>query len=235
MSYDICGLLRKNPYPGRGITIGHSEDCSSSVMLYFIMGRSPNSRNRVFEKTDDGIRTKAFEPDKLTDPSLVIYHPVRVWNDHIIVTNGMQTDTILEYIKNGGDYRSALYEWEYEPDPPINTARISGIIEPGGSFSLSILKASEGEALCCCRFFFDYSKPLPGIGRFISTYETDGNPPPPFIGEPVPVAINLAGGLDGFASSVWESLNFDNKVSLYARETVIATRETREVIFNKNV
>jgi len=230
--YDICDLLMSNPYPGRGLITGLSEDGTGTVLLYFIMGRSINSRNRVFEKTADGIRTTAYDITKLADPSLIIYHPVRVWEGSIIATNGLQTDTILEYLQNGLDFREALYKWEFEPDPPIFTPRISGLIAPDGKYRLSILKTADFDASCCCRYFFEYSAPLPGVGHFISTYQTDGAPPPSFEGEPVMIDISVAGGLDGFAAAVWDALDSENKVSLYARKTDIATRESQEVIIN---
>ena len=231
---NIDTLLRGNPYPGRGIILGRSEDGAQAVLVYFIMGRSENSRNRVFERTDDGIRTKAFDPAKMSDPSLVIYHPVRVIEGRTIVSNGDQTDTIFGHLAGGQDFRSALLTREFEPDPPIYTPRISGLISRDGSYKLSILKSAEGNPDCCCRFFFEYSAPVPGIGHFISTYESDGAPPPSFTGEPVPVGIEAADGLEQFAGTVWDSLNDDNKVSLYAREVFIATGESRDVIINKN-
>ena len=235
MRADITGLLHKNSYPGRGIIIGLSEDGRRSVLIYFIMGRSENSRNRVFEKTDDGIRTKAFDPEKMTDPSLVIYHPVRVFEGQTIVTNGDQTDTLREYLANGLDYRSALLTREYEPDAPNYTPRISGIIAPDGSYRLSILKSTDGDPACCCRYFYEYSSALPGLGHFISTYIADGNPLPPFAGEPIPVSIRVADGLDVFARRIWSALDDGNKVSLYARETVISDGESSEIIINKNL
>ena len=230
----ILSLLGGNPYPGRGIITGCSGDGGRAVALYFIMGRSFNSRNRVFEKTADGIRTRAHDPDKMTDPSLVIYHPVRVLDGRLIVTNGDQTDTIRDYLASGSDFRSALRTREFEPDPPNYTPRISALIEPDGSYKISILKTMSGSPDCCLRCFFEYSRPVPGVGHFVSTYETDGNPLPSFAGEPIPVGIDVSGGLDVYARNVWEALNDENKVSLYAFETVIATGESRELIINKN-
>ena len=231
---NLCRLLKANPYPGRGIVIGLSEDGKRSVMLYFIMGRSANSRNRVFEKTIDGIRTKAYDPSILVDPSLIIYSPVRVYLGRVIVTNGDQTDTIYEHLINGHDFRSALRTREFEPDAPNFTPRISGLIENDGSYNLSILKSANGAPSCCCRYFFEYPAAIPGTGHYISTYVTDGDPLPSFEGEPVPVKITVADGLERFTGSVWDALNEDNKVSLYARETVIATGEASEIIINKN-
>jgi len=230
---DVCELLSANPYPGRGIIVGRSEDGGRSVMLYFIMGRSENSRNRVFIKTDDGIRTAPYDPAKITDPSLVIYHPVRVIGDRTIVTNGDQTDTIRDCLSSGRDFRSALLRWEFEPDAPNYTPRISGLIERDGSYSLSILKTSGGSPECCLRSFFEYSAAIPGLGHFISTYKTDGDPLPAFEGEPIPINIATANGLKYFATTVWNSLNEDNKVSLYARETITASGESLEIIINK--
>ena len=235
MRYDLLEILRGNPYPGRGIVLGLNGCGRSSVLLYFIMGRSVNSRNRVFEKTGDGICTKAFDPAKLTDPSLVIYHPVREWSGRTIVTNGIQTDAILQGLQDGGCLRDALSQWEFEPDPPIYTPRISGLIEPGGSYSLSIIKTADGDPACCCRYFFEYSDPLPGTGRFISTYISDGDPPPSFIGEPLTISITAENGVEDFARSVWESLDAENKVSLYASMITLATGEKQEIIFNKNM
>jgi len=233
--YDISKLLADNPYPGRGIIIGRSEDNQRAVMLYFIMGRSENSRNRIFEKTDDGIRTKAHDPAKLTDPSLVIYNPVRVLDRQTIVTNGDQTDTITRFLKEGNDFRSALRTRQYEPDAPNYTPRISGLISADGSYTLSILKSLNGNPDCCVRNFFEYFTPIPGLGHFISTYQTDGDPLPSFEGEPITVDIKITDGLKNFAESVWKSLNEDNKVSLYAREITIATGEISDLIINKNM
>ncbi|MCL2401999.1 MAG: IMP cyclohydrolase [Oscillospiraceae bacterium] len=229
---DLVEHLRHNPYPGRGIALGMSEDGYRSIAVYFIMGRSENSRNRVFERTDDGIRTKAFDPAKLTDPSLVIYNPVRVLDGRTIVTNGDQTDTIRDFLLNGQDFRDALLTREFEPDPPIYTPRVSGLIESNGSYKLSILKSADSNPACCVRSFFEYSAPIPGLGHFISTYQTDGNPPPSFAGEPV--AVKISGDLQRFAHGVWDALNNDNKLSLYVRETVVATGESSDIIINKN-
>ena len=235
MRYDIFELLRENPYPGRGIVLGRSEDNCRTVMLYFIMGRSVNSRNRVFEKTEDGIRTRAFDPAKLTDPSLIIYRPVRILNGRTIVTNGDHTETIYEHYLDGRDFFSAMHTREFEPDAPNYTPRISGLIEVNGSYCLSILKTADGNPECCMRACFEYTQAIPGLGHFISTYKGDGDPLPSFVGEPIPIDICVAGGLEVFAKSVWNALNDENKVSLYARETVIATGDVDEVLYNKNV
>lgn len=234
MKRNIEELLSNNPYPGRGIVVGCSEDGKRLIIVYFIMGRSENSRNRVFEKTDDGIRTRAFDESKMTDPSLVIYHPVRSCGEKLIVTNGVQTDTVFECLQSGQDFRSALYKWQFEPDPPIFTPRISGLVAKDGSYSLSILKTADGNPECCCRYFYEYSKPLPGLGHFISTYKMDGNPPPSFEGEPIPVGIADSDGLEAFSKRIWNALDSENKVSLYARECDLSSGETNDFIINKH-
>jgi len=235
MKADLGALLRANPYPGRGIMLGLSGDGERSILIYFIMGRSANSRNRVFEKTSDGIRTKAYDPALMTDPSLVIYHPVRGYGGRVIVTNGDQTDTIRDHLANGGGFRGALLTRVFEPDAPNFTPRISGLVEKNGAYALAILKTADGDPACCCRFFYEYPAAIPGLGHFLSTYRTDGSPLPSFEGEPVPVHVPGTGGIGGIASSVWGSLNEENRVSLYARETSIATGESFDVIINKNL
>ena len=232
--YKIDELLNANTYPGRGLILGSSEDGDNSLLVYFIMGRSINSRNRVFEKTSDGIRTKAHDPALMTDPSLVIYHPVRILDGRIIVTNGDQTDTIREYLLKGGSFHEALLTREYEPDPPNYTPRISGMFEQNGSYRISILKTADGTPACCLRCFYEYSAPIPGMGHFISTYKTDGDPLPPFEGDPIPIEITVAGGLESFAGTIWDALNEENKVSLYARKTNLTTGEAIDIMFNKN-
>ena len=237
MTKDISFLLRSNPYPGRGIILGLSEDGGRAVLLYFIMGRSQNSRNRIFVKTDDGIKTQAFDPSKMTDPSLVIYHPVRRVKlaDGVahIVTNGDQTDTLRDYLNDGKNYIEALLTREYEPDAPNYTPRISGLLFPGGSYMLSILKTQNLDPGSCLRHFFTYSSPQPGIGHFIHTYTGDGDPLPSFEGEPIPIKIAAENGLEGFAKTVWDSMDNDNKVALYVCETEIASGTSREIIINK--
>ena len=234
IAFDIGALLRANPYPGRGIVLGRSGDGGRAVLLYFIMGRSANSRNRVFERTDDGIRTAAFDPDKMVDPSLVIYAPVRVCNGVTIVTNGDQTDTIRDFLASGRTFRDALITREFEPDAPNFTPRISGIIGKDGIYSLSILKTSGGDPSCCVRCFYEYSAATPGMGRFISTYIGDGDPLPSFEGDPIPVNISVDDSLEKFANNVWSAMNDENKVSLYAREIAIKTGESFDLIINKN-
>lgn len=233
---DLGELLKSNAYPGRGIVIGRSEDGSKAVTAYFIMGRSVNSRNRVFTETEDGIKTEAFDPSKLSDPHLIIYSPVRVLGNKTIVTNGDQTDTIYELMDRQYTFEQSLRGREFEDDAPNYTPRISGImrIENGTyNFAMSILKSADGNPESCERHTFTYTNPLPGVGRFIHTYMGDGNPLPSFEGEPEKVAIS--GDIDTFTRNVWESLNEDNKVSLFVRFINIAdgTYETR--IVNKNV
>ena len=233
---DLGELLKSNAYPGRGIVIGRSEDGSKAVTAYFIMGRSVNSRNRVFTETEDGIKTEAFDPSKLSDPHLIIYSPVRVLGNKTIVTNGDQTDTIYELMDRQYTFEQSLRGREFEDDAPNYTPRISGImrVENGTyNFAMSILKSADGNPDSCERHTFTYTNPLPGVGRFIHTYMGDGNPLPSFEGEPEKVAIS--GDIDTFTKNVWESLNEDNKVSLFVRFINIAdgTYETR--IVNKNV
>lgn len=223
--------LKENSYPGRGIIIGRSADGTKAVTAYFIMGRSENSRNRVFVEENDGIKTQAFDPSKLTDPSLIIYSPVRVINGKTIVTNGDQTDTIYDFIAKGDTFENALQTRTFEPDAPNFTPRISGIID-GDRYTLSILKSANGNPDSTCRYFFDYQSPLAGEGHFIHTYRCDGNPIPSFEGEPKKIAVN--GDIDAFTESVWNSLNADNKVSLFTRYIDLTTGETQTRICNKN-
>ena len=218
-------------YPGRGIVAGMSEDGKKAVSAYFIMGRSENSRNRVFVEENGGIKTQAFDPSKLTDPSLIIYSPVRVINGKTIVTNGDQTDTIYNFIAKGDTFENALQTRTFEPDAPNFTPRISGIVE-GDRYTLSILKSANGNPNAVCRYFFDYQSPLAGEGHFIHTYRCDGNPIPSFEGEPKKVAVN--GDIDTFTESIWNSLNADNKVSLFTRYIDLTTGETQTRICNKN-
>ncbi len=230
---NLFQLLRENPYPGRGIVMGRTAN-HKAVIAYFIMGRSENSRNRVFEYTEDGIRTKAFDESKMTDPSLIIYHPVRLLpNGLLVVTNGDQTDTIRDHIAQGHCYRHALNTRKFEPDGPNWTPRISGVVKPDGSYNLSILKSLEGDPECCCRYFFEYDKPVAGKGHFISTYQGDGDPLPSFAGEPRLVPFGNEGAQE-LARKVWEALNGDNKVSLFVRTLDLTTGETDTVILNKH-
>ena len=232
----LAGELAGNAYPGRGIVIGKSADEKYAVMAYFIMGRSSNSRNRVFVEDGEGIRTQAFDPSKLEDPSLIIYAPVRVLGNKTIVTNGDQTDTIYELMDKQQTFEQALRTRTFEPDGPNYTPRISGIlhIENGGyNYAMSILKSDQGDSSSCNRFTFAYENPKAGEGRFIHTYMGDGNPLPSFEGEPK--LVEIAGDIDSFAKNVWENLNEENKVSLFVRYIEIATGEYETRIFNKNV
>ncbi|MEL4105837.1 IMP cyclohydrolase [Oscillospiraceae bacterium WX1] len=228
----LTEALQLNTYPGRGILLGRSEDGNSAVLLYFIMGRSENSRNRVFVTTDDGIRTEAFDPAKMSDPSLIIYHPVRFFDNHVIVTNGDQTDTIWEGMKSGRGFTASLNTRTFEPDKPNYTPRISGLLKPDGAYTLSILKSHGGDPACCCRYFFDYETPISGVGHLIHTYSCDGDPIPSFEGEPKAVA--MTGSLRDIADGAWRALNSDNKVSLYAFSKNLLTGETTNLIYNKN-
>ena len=234
MAKNFGELLSANPYPGRGIMLGKSPD-GKAVIAYFIMGRSENSRNRVFVTEGEGIRTQAFDPSKMTDPSLIIYAPVRVLDGKTIVTNGDQTDTIYDGLAAGKTFEESLRVREFEPDGPNYTPRISGMIEPAeGGFSIwmSILKSNDGDPSACHRYTFSYDVPKAGEGHFISTYQTDGNPLPSFAGEPI--AVDIAGDIDTFTENVWNSLNADNKVSLFTRfiDFAAGTCETR--IINKH-
>ena len=230
-TYDIAALLKGNTYPGRGIILGTSEDGETAGAAYLIMGRSVNSRNRVFVEEPDGIRTEAFDPSKLSDPSLIIYHPVRELGRSLIVTNGDQTDTIREYLERGETMEQALRTREFEPDGPNWTPRISGLLCPDGSYKMSILKSADPEGSACARIFFEYPA-IKGQGRFLHTYVCDGNPIPTFTGEPERVAIS--GDIDEFTAMLWDSLNQDNKISLFVRYTNIKTGETQQRILNKN-
>ena len=227
--------LRENAYPGRGIVIGKSEDGTKAVTAYFIMGRSENSRNRVFVEEGEGIRTQAFDPSKLTDPRLIIYAPVRVIGNKTIVTNGDQTDTVYEGMEKGISFEQSLRTREFEPDGPNYTPRISGIMQVENGtyhYAMSILKSNNGNPESCCRYTFTYENPVNGEGHFIHTYMHDGNPLPSFEGEPK--LVGVPNDIDAFTKDVWESLNEDNKVSLFVRYIDIATGEYETRIVNKN-
>ena len=230
---DLFQLLSANSYPGRGIVLGRSADNKKAVIAYFIMGRSENSRNRVFEATEDGIRTRAYDESKMTDPSLIIYHPVRVVDGTTIVTNGDQTDTIADAYRRGEGFVRALRTRSFEPDCPNYTPRISGAVRPDGSYRLSILKSAGGDPACCQRFFFEYDAPIAGQAHFISTYQGDGSHLPSFEGEPRTVALD-APDADALASRLWESLNGENKVSLFVSYLDLETGKADSVIVNKH-
>ncbi len=232
---DIAKELMANTYPGRGIVIGKSDDGAHAVIAYFIMGRSENSRNRVFEPCDGGIKTKAFDESKLSDPSLIIYAPVRVLGATTVVTNGDQTDTVYDFLTQGKAFEDALRTRTFEPDPPNFTPRISGVVtlkDGGFEYKLSILKSNGGNEQSAERFFFDYPQPVAGEGRFIHTYRCDGNPIPSFEGEPERVAI--AGDIDAFTDLLWTSLNEQNKVSLFVRYINLKNGTEQTRIVNKN-
>lgn len=227
--------LKANAYPGRGIVIGKSPDGSKAVCAYFIMGRSTNSRNRIFVEDGAGIRTQAFDPSKLEDPSLIIYAPVRVLGNKTIVTNGDQTDTIYEGMDKQLTFEQSLRCREFEPDAPNYTPRISGIMhmENGGyNYAMSILKSNNGNPDACSRYTFAYENPVPGEGHFIHTYMHDGNPLPSFEGEPK--LVEIYDDIDNFTDMLWNSLNEDNKVSLFVRYIDIQTGKTETKIVNKN-
>ncbi len=227
----LATQLNTNTYPGRGIVLGKSKDGKNAVIAYFIMGRSVNSRNRVFEENDrGGIRTKAFDESKMEDPSLIIYNPVLKLDNKTIVTNGDQTDTIYDFMSEGHCYRHALLTREFEPDAPNYTPRISGVVKGNGDYVLSILKSNMGMPKCV-RNFFEYPA-VAGLGHFIHTYKCDGDPIPSFEGEPVPVEID--GTIDEFTSMIWTNLNEDNKVSLFTRFINLETGEEETRIINKN-
>lgn len=233
---DIFEDLKGNTYPGRGIVIGRSGDSRHAVTAYFIMGRSVNSRNRVFVAEGENMRTQAHDPALLTDPSLVIYYPVRTFEGGLIVTNGDQTDTIYNRLSEGGgpaaSFIEALRTRTFEPDPPLYTPRISGIIDyKSGGYWLSILKSTDGDPAAAQRQFFSY-EPMPGLGHFIHTYKCDGKIVPSFEGEPKPV--NISGDIDAFTDGLWESLNEDNKVSLFVRYIDLESGQHETRIVNKN-
>ncbi len=227
--------LSENSYPGRGIVIGRSENGKYAVAAYFIMGRSVNSRNRVFVEEGQGIRTEAFDPSKLEDPSLIIYAPVRVLGNKTIVTNGDQTDTIYEGMDKQLTFEQSLRCREFEPDGPNYTPRISGIMHLEGgnyNYAMSILKSNNGDPSSCNRYTFAYENPKAGEGHFIHTYMHDGNPLPSFEGEPK--LVSIPDDMEAFTDMLWNSLNEDNKVSLFVRYIDIATGEYETKIINKN-
>lgn len=231
---NLMTYLSEHSYPGRGILMGRTADNKEAVIAYFIMGRSENSRNRIFERTEDGIRTRAFDESKMTDPSLIIYHPVRLLpNDLLVVTNGDQTDTIRDHIAQGHCYRHALNTRTFEPDGPNWTPRISGVMKPDGSYNLSILKSQDGDPSCCCRYFFEYDSPVPGTGHFIHTYQENLDPLPSFEGEPRRVNID-AKDAQSWAQTLWNALNQENKVSLYVQLFDLTSGKRDIAIINKH-
>ena len=224
-----------NAYPGRGIVVGETPDAKKAVIAYFIMGRSENSRNRVFSEKDGVIYTEPFEMSRLKDPSLIIYAAVRNVNNHLVVTNGNQTDTVADGLLAGKSFHESLESRCFEPDAPNFTPRISAELEFGDKadfvYRMSILKSADAEGTACNRFGFNYT-PLPGLGHFIHTYECDGNPLPTFSGEPTRVAVSDS--IDEFIDEIWKSLDEDNKISLYVRYTDLLSGETESRLINKN-
>lgn len=231
---NIGELIKDNSYVGRGIIIGKSGDGKNAVFAYFIMGRSENSRNRIFELSEDGIRTRAFDESKLEDPSLIIYAPVRKLDNKIIVTNGDQTDTVYDFIKNGKSFTDALKTREFEPDSPNFTPRISGIIEflnNDFSYELSILKSIDENGSDCARYNFSYPSKS-GLGHFIHTYNCDGSPIPAFTGEPE--RVEITNDIDEFTNIIWDNLNSENKISLYTEFISLETGKSEARLINKN-
>ena len=233
---DLMSLLAANEYPGRGIVLGVDETGKNAVIAYFIMGRSENSRNRVFEESEDGIITKAFDESKMVDPHLIIYAPVRDLGDgRVIVTNGDQTDTIRDCLQAGGTFEAALRTRTFEDDQPNCTPRISGLVtvkDGACAYQLSILKSDANDDTSVQRFFFDYPQPKAGIGHFIHTYQGNGSPLPSFEGEPE--KVSLSGDIEEFAIRVWDSLNEDNKVSLYVSYISLEDGAVDSIIINKH-
>lgn len=235
--YDINSIsesLKSNTYPGRGIVIGKSRDGKKAVAAYFIMGRSENSRNRIFiEKEDESVITYPFDESKVEDPSLIIYSAIRKTGKKLIVTNGDQTDTIYDFLVQGQTFESALETRRFEPDGPNFTPRISGLLDfsDGFTYKMSILKSGDAEGSVCNRYTFNYT-PVNGLGHFIHTYNCDGNPIPTFTGEPE--RVQIPDDIDEFCNTVWSSLNESNKISLYVRYIDIETGETENRLVNKN-
>ena len=230
----ISSRIQGNPYVGRGIVIGKTEDGKKAAVAYFIMGRSKNSRNRIFVERDNALFTEPFDASLVEDPSLIIYAAIREHENKLIVTNGDQTDTIWEYIKKGGSFEAALETREFEPDAPNLTPRISGMLtfaENDFSYKMSILKSADAEGTACNRYTFSYAA-LDGVGHFIHTYVTDGNPIPTFQGEPERIAIG--NDIDAFTTELWENLDAENKISLTVRFIDLATGEVEKRLINKN-
>ena len=232
-SYDISAILKDNEYAGRGIVIGTSPDKKNAVCAYFIMGRSENSRNRVFVKTGETLKTEPFDVSKVGDPSLIIYNAVRKRKNSLIVKNGDQTDTVYNLMSDGKSFKESLETREFEPDAPNFTPRISGILyfENGFKYEMSILKSIDESGSDCCRYTYSYPS-VAGLGHFIHTYNCNGDPLPTFTGEPH--RISIKNNIEEFANEIWESLNADNKISLYVRYTDIETGKYTDKIINKN-
>ena len=232
-SYDISTILKENEYAGRGIVIGTSPDKKNAVCAYFIMGRSENSRNRVFVKEGETLKTEPFDVSKVSDPSLIIYNAVRKTENSLIVTNGDQTDTIYDLMSKGKSFKESLETREFEPDAPNFTPRISGILyfENGFNYEMSILKSIDENGSECCRYTYSYPS-VAGLGHFIHTYNCNGDPLPTFTGEPH--RISIKNNIEEFANEIWESLNVENKISLYVRYTDIETGKYTDKIINKN-
>lgn len=229
MAEDLYEYLRARSYPGRGIAIGRTPCTRKMRIAYWIMGRSENSRNRIFVKTEGGIRTEAYDPTKMKDPSLIIYAPVRIYKETTIVTNGDQTDTIYDYLKDERTFEEALEQRTFEPDAPNYTPRISAVVK-GADFKMSILKNDEGRTV---REYFTYADSEPGYGRLITTYQDDGDPLPSFAGEPVKWEM-VHEPFELFSDHLWDALNKDNRVSLFTRQIVIETGESETRVYNRN-
>lgn len=230
----IKDIIQGNSYVGRGIIIGKTEDNTNAVIAYFIMGRSENSRNRVFVEKGNNLMIKPFDESKVEDPSLIIYYPIREYENKLIVTNGDQTDTIYNDLKDNKTFESALDTREFEPDGPNWTPRVSGILDFSAddfSYKMSILKSADAEGTACNRFYFSY-KSLPGVGHFIHTYVKDGNPIPTFQGEPE--RVEIPNNIDDFTNEIWENLDDNNKISLYVRYMDLNTNKVENRLINKN-
>jgi len=230
----IGELIKDNSYVGRGIVIGKTEDGTKAAIAYFIMGRSENSRNRIFVENGEEVIIHPFDASKVEDPSLIIYSPIRVFENNLIVTNGDQTDTIYDFVKEGKSFSESLETREFEPDAPNFTPRISGMLtfdEGDFTYQMSILKSADPEGSACNRFTFAYSA-LSGLGHFIHTYQHDGNPIPTFCGEPE--RVEIPNDIDAFTKEIWENLNEDNKISIYTRFVDLETGEVTNRMINKN-
>ena len=231
---ELSELLAGNTYPGRGIVIGKTEDGKKAAIAYFIMGRSENSRNRVFKENGDSVVTEPFDFSRVEDPSLIIYSAIRKYENKLIVTNGDQTDTIYDFVSTGKCFKQALKTREFEPDAPNFTPRISGMLtfsDNDFKYQMSILKSADEKGSACNRYFYEYA-PLNGLGHFIHTYVCDGNPIPTFQGEPE--RVRILNDIDEFTASIWENLNEQNKISLYVRYTDLATGNVENRMINKN-